>query len=379
MSRSNYLFFPKPCLSVLLLLIAFISQCLLSFPGCKLHEDDGSGNGGGDDHTCVIFNFYSEPSEDPISINAGGSQSVTITATLVQDQAENAGFDCDDIASSFTTVITGSNPFGLTTTGGDGTMTNNQGTATLTIHAPEGTPIGFSEIMLLCTATLQDGRTFEDTELLGINISEAGFQLTIPQTLIIMQGLTLGPVPVMIERTGGHEGDIDLWLENLPADVDFSFAPDPVPYPETSSNLTLTAEITAPASENAYNVKVTGSDGTMQDTAIFSLFVNEPFTVNFYSDTAIIKKGEEGYVYMSLEKSGMWEEPISMNIAGGIIGTGADKVGAVFDPNPVIFSQVTLTLTVGTEVEAGTYALEVTASSLGLVKSGTLVLDVPEL
>lgn len=325
---------------------------------------------------CIIFDFNGVPSPNSITISPGGSGMVIVTATVVPDVSPPSltPIDCSDIATGFTTIITGDNPMGFTISGcGSAAMSGNTGTCDLTISAPAGIPDGFYQIELYTTATLNDGRTSVDTKTLYITVTARGYSVDIPTNWGVLQGMDQ-QVNIDIARTGGHDEEINLSLINAPAGISYLFDPNPVPGSITASQLSLFADISAVPGE--YDLTLSGNDGIDEEQKNFTVFVSEPFSVSFQIDTVSILAGQEGELTIDLTKVGYWVEPIILDISSSIIGTGSDKVEALFDPNPSLQTFVSLTLIVGSAVEPGTYELEVTASSMGLDKTGILTLEV---
>ena len=363
-----------PILISAFFLLIFLFE-ILTIPACKTDDEDDENS---DTIECIVYDFVITPSPSPLIISQGTTEPFEVNAAITIDWLNSTGANCGALGDTYTIEITGTNPHNFSMTGCVGSqfsVNSNSGTCSAALSAPAGVPPGSYEIELSATANLKDERTSVDNYYLKVEVVEAeDFSLGM-SNFGVFQGLTATP-QVNVTRTGGHNKNIDLYLENVPANITWSFDPNPLLPAETTSMLSVTGDISAVPGE--YQILLKGSDGDIERLKNITMFVSEPFTVRFENDEVSLGQGQQGEVNTYIDKVGFWTEPVQMDIASPVIGTGDDKVEALFDPNPVTLGTSELTLIIGSSVEPGTYELEVTASSLGLVKTGLLNLEVTE-
>ena len=283
------------------------------------------------------------------------------------------------LISNLTAEVSGNNPAGITVATFGCTTGQINYYCSLRINVPSGTQAGNYPIELLGTATLSDGRTSVDTKTLSIQIpSSPDFTLSpFSGNIGVAQGFA-NPVTVNISRTNGHAENIDLTLEFLPSNTNYTYDPNPVPGNENSSILTISANLNAVPGD--YNLRIRGSDGSNEKIASLTLFIVEPYFISLTPDTISITQGQQGTIQLGLNRIGIFTESVDLTTEGAIVGQDSVHIDTSFDPNPATGNSSTLTLTVGHAVTPGAYQLIVKGTAENtLVKYTDLQLTVTAL
>ena len=356
--------FPFSSLMLTSLLFLVLSVSTFHFSGCAPETDTKLG------HRCKVTDFQVTPDPDHFSIAPGSSEMIEIIAEIMSE--------CYDIAKWFKVEITGNNPAGITLTGFNSVpMDADYGFRTGDISVPQGTPAGSYQIEILTTATLEDDRTAVDTKTLFVDVTATpDFSLSLPESFGVAQTKSI-TVTANISRTGDHSENINLTIDNFPANATYSFDPNPVQGGVNSSLLTVSADFSAIPDE--YSLLAKGNDGTLERHDLFTLFLIEPFHLSFLQSTISIVQGQSGSLDIYMNRMGGYPDSIDLVAEGGIIGQGANFVEVTIDPNPSYNSiSSTVTLLVGNSVTAGTYDITFKGTVGQLEKSVILHLTVIE-
>jgi photosystem II stability/assembly factor-like uncharacterized protein len=105
----------------------------------------------------------------------------------------------------------------------------------------------------------------------------------------------------------------------------------------------------------------------ISSTPDFSITLSEP--------NSTIMQGNSCDYGVDIIRLNGFAEPINVVVEGSIIGSGANKVEAIVDPNPVTGNNTLLVLIVGYDVPEGNYTLTVKGTA-SLIKTATMTVSV---
>jgi len=175
--------------------------------------------------------------------------------------------------------------------------------------------------------------------------SQPNFTLSAsPASVTLIQGGT-GSTTITINATNGFSGNVNLSISGLPSGVTAVFGSNPA---TTSTLLTLSA--TANAAIGAFTITVTGSSGSLTNSATFSLTVNAQgsFTLSASPNNLTMLQGANGTSSVTVNAQNGFNSSVSLSASGLPNG-----VTASFNPTSTA-STSTLTLTASSTAATGT-------------------------
>ena len=190
-----------------------------------------------------------------------------------------------------------------------------------------------------------------------VTVPGTGFSLASSvSSLSVTQG-TSGTDTIAVTDLGGFTGTVSFTVSGLPSGVSAAFSPTST---TTSSVLTLTVGSSTTA--GAYTVTVTGTSGNTTAPTSFTLNVvaatgTGTFTLKPSATSLSIAQGGSGTDTITVADV----SPFTGSVAFAVSGLPSG-VSAAFSPTSSTTSSV-LTLTVGSSVAAGNYAITVTGTS----------------
>ena len=195
------------------------------------------------------------------------------------------------------------------------------------------------------------------------------FSLSTSLSSMTMTQGTSSTNTITITPQFGFNGNVSLSVSGLPAGVTASFNPSTT---GTTSTLTLTAAGTAAV--GTFPVPITGTSGSLTNTATISLIVNAQgsFTISAAPTGLTVPQGASGASTITVALQGGFNGTISLSASGLPNG-----VTASFNPSSTTTTS-SLTLTASATAATGTVAVTVTGSSLGLTSSATVNLTVTQ-
>ncbi len=228
--------------------------------GCS--GDSGTDPGGGGTPP-PSPDFGMTLSAGTLSINQGGSGSVTVTITRTGGFAASVGVAVEGL------------PQGVTA--GALTIASGSTSGTLTLTATSGAQTGAASLTVRGTGTGIQPKTA--ALALTVNaVAQPDFTIALSPGSLSVKAGEGGTSTVTITRTGGFAGSVALSISGLPAGVAGSF--NPAATTGASSTLTLTTEAALPAlvtEPGTYPLTVTGTaEGVGAREASFSLEVTAP-------------------------------------------------------------------------------------------------------
>jgi uncharacterized membrane protein len=201
-----------------------------------------------------------------------------------------------------------------------------------------------------------------------------GFGLTASSTpLFVVQG---GTATSTISSTviNGFDSVISLSASGQPASVTVSFSPTSITG-AGSSTLTITVGASTPL--GTYNIRVTGTSGSITEICTVALIVTrapEAFTLSASPTTLNVARGGSGTSTITTAVSGGFDAAISLSATGYPIG-----VTVSFSPKTIAkpgSGTSTMTVTVGSKVALGNHKITINATGGGIPHETQITLDV---
>lgn len=248
---------------------------------------------------------------------------------------------------------------------------------------PSGSSLGALTLRAQAGAATLSGQPIEVEARGGGLVRTANLNLTVldapsfmleltPSTVVVAPGEG-GSLQVSLRRTPGFGSPVSLELLNAPPGVTGSFDPDTVSGDQSILRLSVAGAVPP----GAYTLSVRGSGGGQEAIQNLVLIVFG-FSLTLSPATLTLQQGEQGSSAVTLMQKGGFGGAATLSISGEIVGSGPDKVAAVFSPNPLPSGTSILTLSVGSAVPAGVYILNLTGVSGSLSDSKILQLTVTQ-
>ncbi|MGB8657837.1 MAG: FlgD immunoglobulin-like domain containing protein [Candidatus Zixiibacteriota bacterium] len=323
-----------------------------------------SNAGGGDpsdisdaDFSILAPDFTMSATPDTQTVQAGQSTSYKVILTALNGFASA----CTLSVTGFPTGVSGSfvpNPVTPNPTDSSAFSVNTLGTTTpgvydLTITATQkakAPPIQHSKHVFLKVTVGPD-----------FSISAT------PDTQTVQAGKSTS-YTVTLTSLYGFASSCSLTVTGLPTDASAGFAPNPI-VPTNSSTMSVNTQRTTPL--GVYDLTITAkelSKGLIQHTKHVFLKVTTPpdFAMAVKPDTLVVSQGTQGSFEVVLNSLFNFDSPCTLTVTG----IPSDVSGA-FDPAVIVPTDTSaLTITVADTVPLGTYPLTITATEMGLVKTG---------
>jgi hypothetical protein len=247
---------------------------------------------------------------------------------------------------------------------------------TLRLYARPTTPTGTYRLKLRATS----GDLTREADL-TVEVTPPSPDFTIslnPTSLTVQQGSS-GTTQLTIASLNGFAGTVSLALAGAPSGVTLS--PSSVDVPEGGSvtrSLTLAVDPTVDPGTYGFQVKATG--GGLTKTANLSLRVTAApdFTVSLDPESLTVQQGSSGTTTLTITPQNGFSGAVNLSL---VDENGNPVPGITLSPTGVSVagsSPVTqdLTVSVAGSVVAGTYSLQLKATSGSLVKTAPLDLTV---
>ena len=241
-------------------------------------------------------------------------------------------------------------------------------TSTITIVVGAGATVASSNVTVRAVLAGSPDQTTTFSLAVTSAATPAYSLSAAPAAVAIVAGQS-GQSTLTITKTGGFAGNVALALEQAPAGMTATFAPNPA----TGATSTLTFNTTAATVPGTYNVTVRGTTAGLTDrtiTVAVTVSAVAGVTVTLAPTSLSIAQGANAQTAVTLARVGGLTGDLQMTASGMPVGM---TVG--FAPATVSGSASTLTVTVGAGVTAGTYPVTVTATGAGAV-SGSAPLSV---
>lgn len=195
-----------------------------------------------------------------------------------------------------------------------------------------------------------------------------------PTTVSVAQGSS-GTSTVTTTVTGGFSSAVALSATGQPSGVTVSFSPASIAAPG-SGNSTMTIAVTSAVAVGTYTVTVTGTGGGVTSTSKVLLTVTAPpnFTLSASPTSVSIMQGGSGSTTVTTTGNTSFNSTVSLSTSGAPSG-----VTLSFSPASIAAPGTgtsKLTMSVGSAVAVGTYAITVTAVGGGLTNTAKVSLIV---
>ncbi len=207
----------------------------------------------------------------------------------------------------------------------------------------------------------------DDDEPTGITGS---FTLSVSPTPVNLTPGQSTYVTATLTPSGGFSGSVSLTISGTPTGVSAAATPAALSGTTVASRIDLTA--TGAAAIGSSTVTVTGTSGSQQATATFTLNIENPPDYSVSGPgAASIASGATGDVTLNINRS---------NFSGGVTLALVNPPGgitATFSPAPTTGNSAVMTVNVASTVAPALYALTIRATASGLTdRTTTLQLTV---
>ena len=296
-------------------------------------------------------NFVIASSESDCTIQAGASESMTITVT------RSGGF------TNAVTLAAQGVPTGVTATFTPASVAAGSTSSTLSLTVASTATPGVQAITIVGSASGMANKQVTMT----MTITPApvgGFTISLnPATVSVQQGQA-GVSAVTITRTAPFAGAVNLVLDGAPTGVTAAFNPGAIPAGSTTATATITVAASVAAGVYPLNVHGSGTGGVADQLAPLSLTVTTPgsFTLSINPATLSVQQGQGGTTAVTIARTAPFAGAVNLVLDGAPTG-----VTAAFNPGPIPAGSTTSTATisVAASVATGVYSLNVHGSATG--------------
>lgn len=329
-----------------LLAVSVICATLLALPGC----------GGGSSGSQPPANFSLSAAPSSVGVVQGGTASTAVTVTGQSSFTGNVTLAAtglpQGVTASFSPATTCSScaPSTLTFTASNAAIT---GSAAVTVTGTSGTLVQTAAVML----SVSSGPTFT---------LSAG-----PSSLSVTQGGS-NTTTITVNPLNGFSGSVNLAVTStLPSGVTVSFNPSSA---TSASILTFTASASA-ATRNV-SVAITGTSGTLIETATVNLTVaaTPSFSLSASPGSLALAQTSNATSTISIVPSNGFNGSVNLAVTS-VLPSG---VTASFNPNPATSTSI-LTLSASGSATVGPATVTVTGTSGALTQTTSINLTVSAL
>ncbi len=305
----------------------------------------------------ATFALSAAPTSVSVAQGAAGTSVITVTSSNSFNSAVTLS------ASGLPTGVTAGFSPNPVTPPANGTVTS-----TLTLTVGSSVTPGTSTITITGTAG-----SLTKTTTVSLTVT-AGPSFTLsaaPSSLTIAQGLN-NTSTITVTSVSGFNAAVALTATGMPAGVSALLSPTSVTPPANgTATSTLTVTVTAGVTPGTYPITVTGTSGSLTQTATVSLTVVAPFSLTAAPSSLTITPTLTGKTStITVTDAGGFSGNVTLSASG--LPTG---VTAGFSPNPTGTTS-TLTLTAGASASAGTSTVTISGVGGGVTETTTISLTV---
>jgi hypothetical protein len=192
-----------------------------------------------------------------------------------------------------------------------------------------------------------------------------------PSTQSVNQG-SATTYSVTITPDNGFAGSVALTAPNPPSGASASFSPSSAAISSTTSvtsTMSITTSSTTPG--GSYTLTVTGTSGTLVHSTMVTLVVKTPdFSISTSPSSRSVNPGSGTSYSITITPSNGFTGPVNLKVTGLPSGGGAS-----LSPSSATTSS-TMSVTTGSTTPGGTYTLNITGTSGGLIHSSSVTLVV---
>ena len=168
---------------------------------------------------------------------------------------------------------------------------------------------------------------------------------------------------------GGFNSPIALSASGLPNGATASFNPSPM---NGEGNFQLNISVGANSPVGDYTIDVTGTGGSMTQTAAVGLALQAPYFVDPAAATFDVQFGTQGTMGITVSAEAGFNSPVVLTAAGQPSG-----VSIIFNPDSITPGESSaMTVSVASNVAPGGYLMTVTGTASGVTEQSQFMLDV---
>jgi cellulase/cellobiase CelA1 len=266
--------------------------------------------------------------------------------------------------SAVTLAVTSTLPAGVTAVFSPTSVTGSGG-STLTFTATNTATVGAVTV----TVTGTSGSTVETATLTLTVTARPEFTITVSPTTLSLPPNTNPTVTLTVTYVGGLTGSVALSSSGLPSGVQANFAPSSVNSPGGTIVVNFNSQTSTPS--GTYNILLTGTDGTLVNSATLTLTIPPSgFTLAPSATTVALTQGKTATDTITVTDVGSFTGNVTLAASGLPSG-----VTAAWGTNPTTGSSV-LTLTATSTATTGSSTVTVTGTSGSTTATTTFTLNV---
>ena len=168
---------------------------------------------------------------------------------------------------------------------------------------------------------------------------------------------------------GGFNSPIALDASGLPTDSTATFNPNPM---EGQGAFQMGLALGAGSRTGNYAITVTGTGGSITESAMTGLLVQPPYFLTTADATLGVQVGTQGMMGVTVGVAPGFDSPVALTASGQPNG-----VSISFAPGSITASQSsTMTVSVATDIVVGTYPITITGSADGVTEQSLFFLNV---
>jgi hypothetical protein len=294
----------------------------------------------------------------PISVPAGGKGSLTLTSTA------SGGFN------AAIALAASGQPNGMTVSFSPASVTGS-GSSTVTFQAAASVPAGSYTVILTGTSAATGSAAPKNPVVTTaiITVTTPAFALAVNGSLTVPTAGT-GLLTLTSAASGGFSSAIGLSASGQPSGVTVSFSPASITGSGTS---TLSFQVAATTAAGVYPITVTGTSGSLKQSATLTLTVTIPtFSLAASTASLSLNEGMSGTLVLSSSAAGGFAAPVTLSAKGQPSG-----VSVGFSPATINGAgSSTVNVTVGAAAIGGSFTLVLTGTSGSLQQSLTVMLTI---
>jgi subtilase family serine protease len=205
-------------------------------------------------------------------------------------------------------------------------------------------------------------------------INTPGFGLTASATMVSVAPGGTATSTITGTVINGFDSGISLSATGQPAGVNITFNPNPINGAGTST-MSITVGSSTPI--GTYNIKVTGTSGSITEVVTVTLAVTKPatgYTISASPTSISVARGGSGTSTVSTTISGNFDSAISLSATGYPTG-----VTVTFSPETIRAPGAgtsTMKVKVGKGVALGDHTITINATGAGIPRTVQVTLDV---
>ena len=240
-------------------------------------------------------------------------------------------------------------------------------TSTLTVTASSAAVAGTYSLTVAGTSSIATGATVTGSTTLALTVVVPGFSLASSASTVTLPRSSAASSTITVSPVNGFTASVALTAAGLPTGVTAVFSPATT---TTTSSLAFTATATAVA--GTYPVVVTGTSGTLKNTATISLVVTAPaFTLSALPVAFNLPRGSTATSAVSVTPVNGFVASVNFTATGLPAG-----VAAVFSPASTTTNKTNVTFAASATAVAGNYSVVLSGTSGTLVSTATITVTV---